>query len=537
MPAPGAGPSVEGPADFHEDRLARQARAGLGERGETDVTGIGPPPLHPPGEPVVHGLEVACLRDPHRRHPNYRRAMTTVAELLVARAEDDHTGLRFEDASWSWRQVVAASLARARMLRDLRQDGPFHVGRAPRERARVPLSPRRGRAGRRHRRGDQPHPAGGGAGADVAHADCQLIVTDATQRALLDGLDTGVELARILSCDAPDYPPRRRASGPDHDGQAIGARGVARRRRSRSGHAVPAPVHVGLDGRPQGGAGHPGADGGPGERHGGRVGVRARRRHVLRHAHVPRQRPQHLRGARHRRRCGAGAAPTVLGVGVPPRRPEVRRDLFQLRRAGARLRARHPTGSRRRRQHPALRLRHGRLSPGHLDVQAPLRMSDRRGLRIERGRHLHVTGTGHAPPGHGEAAPRDRCGDRRRRRRGVPTGGVRCRGKVGQRVDGHRGDREPRRRVALRGLLRQRRGGRRAHPPGMVLVGRPRLPRRRGILLLRRAHGEDWLRVDGENFAAAPVERILAASPAWSQPWCSPCPTRGPATRSWPPSS
>ena len=31
----------------------------------------------------------------------------------MARAEDDHPGLRFEDEQWSWREVVAASATRA----------------------------------------------------------------------------------------------------------------------------------------------------------------------------------------------------------------------------------------------------------------------------------------------------------------------------------------------------------------------------------------------------------------------------------------
>ena len=46
----------------------------------------------------------------------------------------------------------------------------------------------------------------------------------------------------------------------------------------------------------------------------------------------------------------------------------------------------------------------------------------------------------------------------------------------------------------------------------MVLVGRPRLPGR-GRLPLLRGRGYDWLRVDGENFAAAPVERVLLRYP------------------------
>jgi fatty-acyl-CoA synthase len=37
----------------------------------------------------------------------------TIAEAVVARAEDDNVGLLFEDQSWTWREVVAESAARA----------------------------------------------------------------------------------------------------------------------------------------------------------------------------------------------------------------------------------------------------------------------------------------------------------------------------------------------------------------------------------------------------------------------------------------
>ncbi|HVT77558.1 MAG TPA: AMP-binding protein, partial [Acidimicrobiales bacterium] len=37
----------------------------------------------------------------------------TIAEAVLARAEDDNTGLLFEDQSWTWREVVAESAARA----------------------------------------------------------------------------------------------------------------------------------------------------------------------------------------------------------------------------------------------------------------------------------------------------------------------------------------------------------------------------------------------------------------------------------------
>ena len=46
----------------------------------------------------------------------------------------------------------------------------------------------------------------------------------------------------------------------------------------------------------------------------------------------------------------------------------------------------------------------------------------------------------------------------------------------------------------------------------------------------------DWMRVDGENLAAAPIERILMRLPAINRVAVYRCPTSPSATRSWPPS-
>ena len=53
----------------------------------------------------------------------------TIAELLLARAEDDRPGMWFEGRTWTWREVVADSGARARLALDLQvPDRPFHIG-------------------------------------------------------------------------------------------------------------------------------------------------------------------------------------------------------------------------------------------------------------------------------------------------------------------------------------------------------------------------------------------------------------------------
>ena len=124
--------------------------------------------------------------------------MTTVAELLVARAEDDNTGLRFEDASWSWRQVVAECSVRAGMLAAHRRPGPFHIGVLLEN---VPeylfLLGGAALAGATVV-GINPTRRGAELARDIAHADCQLIVTDTSQRALVEGLDSGVEPAGLV---------------------------------------------------------------------------------------------------------------------------------------------------------------------------------------------------------------------------------------------------------------------------------------------------------------------------------------------------
>jgi fatty-acyl-CoA synthase len=51
-----------------------------------------------------------------------------IRELLLARAQDERPGLAFEDASWTWRELVAECARRAHALLSLRRDGPFHVG-------------------------------------------------------------------------------------------------------------------------------------------------------------------------------------------------------------------------------------------------------------------------------------------------------------------------------------------------------------------------------------------------------------------------
>ncbi len=131
--------------------------------------------------------------------------MESVAELLAARAGDGGVGLRFEEDSWTWAEVVAESVRRAALLEALRRPGPFHVGvllenvpeflfllggAALSGATLVGINPTR--------RGEE-------LARDVRHTDCQLVITGREQAGLLEGLDLGVDPDRVLTVGSGPY--------------------------------------------------------------------------------------------------------------------------------------------------------------------------------------------------------------------------------------------------------------------------------------------------------------------------------------------
>jgi len=147
--------------------------------------------------------------------------VTTVADLVLGRAEDDHPGLRFEDTTWTWRQVVAEAAARAALLRRLRRPGPFHVGvlleNVPEYLFLLGGAALAGAVVV----GINPTRRGAELGRDVRHTDCQLLVTDPAQRELLDGLDTGVPPERVLVTGTPSDPGTLARAGSSPGGHAV----------------------------------------------------------------------------------------------------------------------------------------------------------------------------------------------------------------------------------------------------------------------------------------------------------------------------
>lgn len=123
---------------------------------------------------------------------------STVAALLEAHAEDQRPGLHFEDRTWSWSEVVHESRRKAGLAESLRRPERQHIGvlldnvpdylfwlggAALAGATVVGINPTR--------RGEE-------LARDIRFTDCSLIVTDAAGEALLDGLDLGLGRDRII---------------------------------------------------------------------------------------------------------------------------------------------------------------------------------------------------------------------------------------------------------------------------------------------------------------------------------------------------
>ncbi|MFC4591823.1 AMP-binding protein [Sphaerisporangium corydalis] len=129
--------------------------------------------------------------------------METFAELVEARAHDGRPGLRFEDRTYTWAEVVREARGRAALALATRRPGrPFHVGvlldNVPEYVFWIFGAALAGAAVA----GINPTRRGAELAADIRHTDCLFVVTDSGLSGLLDGLDLG---APVLLADDPGY--------------------------------------------------------------------------------------------------------------------------------------------------------------------------------------------------------------------------------------------------------------------------------------------------------------------------------------------
>jgi fatty-acyl-CoA synthase len=129
----------------------------------------------------------------------------TIAELVRARAGDEHPAILFEDRSWSYAEYAAACAERAALLEELRRPGPFHVGVLLDNVPEFPLWLGAAAVTGAVVVGINPTRRGAELARDITHSDCQLIVTEDRHAPLLAGLDTGVGADRVLVTESSAY--------------------------------------------------------------------------------------------------------------------------------------------------------------------------------------------------------------------------------------------------------------------------------------------------------------------------------------------
>ena len=128
-------------------------------------------------------------------------APQTMRDLLLAHADSDRPGLAFEDRTWSWREYVGEAAARAHVLRDLLDpERPPHVGVLMENTPEMVLAIAGGAIGGHVTAGINATRRGEALAADVRRADCQVLLTDAEHLPLLDGLDLDIP---VIVTDGP----------------------------------------------------------------------------------------------------------------------------------------------------------------------------------------------------------------------------------------------------------------------------------------------------------------------------------------------
>jgi len=138
----------------------------------------------------------------------------TIRELLLARAEQDTPALLTRERSWTWRELVADASSRAAHLAErLDPARPPHVGLLMDNTPEMLLGLAAAGLGNHVAVGVNSTRRGDALLADLRRADVQVLLTDSTQRHLLDGLNlTGVQVIDTDEWDpapsiAPDASP------------------------------------------------------------------------------------------------------------------------------------------------------------------------------------------------------------------------------------------------------------------------------------------------------------------------------------------
>jgi len=141
----------------------------------------------------------------------------TVQQLVRALAGSASDGLAFGDRRWTWAETVGDAAARARVLRQwAAPDRPLHVGVLMENTPELVRALLAGAVGAHVTAGINATRRGAALAADVRRADCQVLLTDAEHLPLLKDLDLGG--ARVVDTDSAEWAELVGAAARDLDG-------------------------------------------------------------------------------------------------------------------------------------------------------------------------------------------------------------------------------------------------------------------------------------------------------------------------------
>lgn len=135
----------------------------------------------------------------------------TLQQLLRERADADTPAVRFGDRTWTWRQHIAEASAQAATLIDAADaERPLHVGVLLGNTPDMLTALAAAALGGYVLCGVNTTRRGEAIARDVARVDCQILLTDAEHRHLLDGIDLpGVS---VFDVSAPEWSQRTAAA-------------------------------------------------------------------------------------------------------------------------------------------------------------------------------------------------------------------------------------------------------------------------------------------------------------------------------------
>ena len=127
----------------------------------------------------------------------------TIADYISARAEDRRPALIFEDQTWTWEQVVEESRRRAGVLTRLRREGPFHIGVLLENTPEYVFLLFGAALAGATLVGLNSTRRGAELGADIEHCDCEWVITDDAHLALLPASLPASD--RVVNVDGGSY--------------------------------------------------------------------------------------------------------------------------------------------------------------------------------------------------------------------------------------------------------------------------------------------------------------------------------------------